>query len=103
MSEEVLIRRQYPMEFKDRAADLCLHHGYSYSRAAHELGVPVKTLGNWVRDRRPRSASLPAPADSEDPAILKAQIRELHKQLARSEMEKEILKKATAYFAKESL
>jgi transposase-like protein len=36
---------------------------------------------------------------SEDPAVLKAQIKELQRQLKRSEMEKDILKKATAYFA----
>lgn len=103
MSEPVLMRRCYPAEFKDRAADLCLHQGYSHAKAAQELGVPVKTLANWVRDRRRSSARLPVPVEADDPVALKAQIRELQKQLARAEMEKEILKKATAYFAKESL
>lgn len=46
--------------------------------------------------RRPEPAG---PVVSEDPAVLKAQIRELQRQLKRSEMEKDILKKATAYFA----
>ena len=38
---------------------------------------------------------------SEDPVVLKAQIKELQRQLRRAEMEKDILKKATAYFARE--
>jgi transposase len=110
--QEVLVRRQYPAEFKDRAAELCLRQGYSYGKAARELGVPAKTLANWVRERRGRpagtAAALPGasagpPGDSDNPAALKTQIRDLQKKLARSEMEKEILKKATAYFAKESL
>jgi transposase len=40
---------------------------------------------------------------SEDPAALKTQVRELEARVKRLEMEKEILKKATAFFAKESL
>ena len=44
----------------------------------------------------------PDDAASEDPQLLKARIKELEKRLARSEMEKEILKKATAYFASQS-
>jgi transposase-like protein len=34
MSEEVIVRRQYPKEFKDRAAELCLKQRYSYGQAA---------------------------------------------------------------------
>jgi len=41
-------------------------------------------------------------AASDDPKLLKARIRELEKRLKRSETEKEILKKATAYFASQS-
>jgi len=41
-------------------------------------------------------------AASDDPKLLKGRIRELEKRLKRSETEKEILKKATAFFAKES-
>ena len=97
-------RRHYTREFKHGAVDLCLRQGYSYGKAARELGVPFKTLANWVQAGK-RAAAPPAgpPGETDDPTLLKAQIRALQKQLARSEMEKEILKKATAYFAKESL
>jgi transposase-like protein len=62
--------------------------------------------GELGRDRHATAggSALPSSAEAvDDPAVLKAHIRELSKQLARSEMEKDILKKAKAYFAKESL
>jgi len=97
-------RRGYTAEFKREAVALSKQPGYGVAKAAHELGIPFQTLRNW----RYPSNSLAVPAamsstDSENPAVLKAQIRELQRQLAKSELEKDILKKATAYFAKESL
>jgi len=97
-------RRGYTPEFKQEAIALSKQPGYGIPKAARELGIPLKTLKNWRYSSG--KAALPAVAaapDSEDPAQLKVQIRDLQKQLARSEMEKEILKKATAYFAQESL
>ena len=52
---EIRQRRIYPREFKSEAVKLVLEQGYSNAKAAHELGLPTKTLANWVRDAR-RSA-----------------------------------------------
>jgi transposase len=62
-------------------------------------------LANWVRPQRKqqRSAQIAQGVAKDDPAALHARIIELEKQLRRAEMEREILKKATAYFAKENL
>ena len=97
-------RRGYTPEFKQEAVALSKQTGYGLKTAAQELGIPWKTLKNWRYPSGPAPRpAVPPPANPEDPTMLKAQIRELQRQLARSEMEKEILKKATAYFAKESL
>ena len=107
MSEEVgvLVRKQYPAEFKTQAVKLVLQEGYTCGQAGQQLGIPKKTLANWVRPHRhqQRQLQIAAGLQTDDPAALKARIAELEKQLRRAEMEREILKKATAYFAKENL
>ena len=97
-------RRGYTTEFKREAVALSKKPGFSVAKAAHELGIPYHTLRNWRYHKKTSDRPVtPVMADSDDPAVLKIHIHELQKQLARSELEKEILKKATAYFAKESL
>ena len=94
-------RRGYTPEF---TVALAKKPGYGIKKAAQELGIPLKALKTWRYPGQSARVQPPSTADNpQDPAWLQAQIRELQKQLARSEMEKEILKKATAYFAKESL
>jgi transposase len=95
-------RRTYTAEFKEQAVQLVLKKGYSITEAARELGIADQTLSNWVQRRKDRPAEPVASADSNDPQVLKAKIRELEGRLRRAEMEKEILKKATAFFAKEN-
>lgn len=102
---KVLTRKHYPAEFKTEAVKLVLQEGYTCGQAAERLGVPKKTLANWVRPhrRQRREEQIAEGLKTDDPAALKARIAELEKQLRRAEMEREILKKATAYFAKENL
>ena len=95
-------RRRYTAEFKEQAAQLVLKKGYSLTSAANELGVPQPTLSRWVRRRRTRAVEPVTNASSDDPKVLKAKIGELEARLRRAEMEKEILKKAAAYFAREN-
>jgi transposase len=81
-----------------------LQQGYTCAQAGTQLGVPKKTLANWVRPHRQRQrcTQIAEGLKTDDPAALRARIVELEKQLRRAEMEREILKKATAYFAKEN-
>lgn len=91
-------------QFRKEACKLVREQGYSLVEAARQLDVPYNTLWNWLsRHYGPKSLNNPEadPALSDDPASLKSRIRELEKQVHRLEMEKEILKKATAYFAQE--
>jgi transposase len=84
--------RSYDLQFKEAACRLVEQENYSVSEAATELGIPKQTLSNWL-GRRKQQAPL-----SKDVNVLQARVRELEKQLKRSETEKEILKKAAAFF-----
>jgi transposase len=92
-------RRQYSKQFKDEAIRLVLEQGYTCDKAGAQLGVPAKTLANWVRPLRKerRSAQVAVGVANDDPAALRAEIAELKKQLRRAEMEREILKKFSQY------
>src|SRR6476469_8067262 len=94
-----MARKVYSQQFKDEACRLVTEQGYTAAKACRELGIPHHTLDYWLKKRGYRSSAEHVPPDSDDPGVLKARIRELEKSLARAEMEKDILKKATAYFA----
>ena len=72
-------------------------------QVARELGMPFSTLLAWLKKsgwiRRPEAGE----ALPEDVAALKVRVAELERKLKRSEMEKDILKKATAFFAGQSV
>ena len=92
--------RPYTRQFRQQAVKLVMEGQQDPTRTARELGMPHSTLILWLNKagwRKPEPQG--GAVISEDPAVLKAQIKELQRQLKRSEMEKEILKKATAYFA----
>jgi len=89
--------RRYARELKDQACALVIDQDYDPANAGKQLGIPEMTLRGWLARRNWKGVrSMP---DSDDPKILKARIRELEAKLKRAEMEREILKKATAYFA----
>jgi transposase len=91
-------RRTYTTDFKAAAAKLVTEQGYGNKAAASSLGVPPSTMQHWVR----RFGRAPAPAAPPgDPASLKAEVDRLRDEVRRLTMEREILKKATAFFASE--
>jgi len=106
MAEHVVPRRQYTKEFKLEAVRLSETVGQH--EAARRLGVPVATLGNWCRDQRKAAPAATgptpiAPSSSRRPVSdLEAEGSRLRKELASAKLDIEILRKATAYFAKGS-
>ena len=99
--------REYTRAYKDQAMKLVTEKGYTPTRAARELGIPTQTLFVWLKKagwQPPQSQppELPAAPLSDDPAVLKVQVKELQARVKRLELEKEILKKATAFFANQS-
>jgi transposase len=95
--------RTYTPEFRAEAVKLVLEQGLSLEVAAQRLSVPKGTLANWVAAaKRGPTASTSAPG-SRSVADLEAENARLRRELAVERMEKEVLKKAAAYFARESL
>ena len=90
-------RGRYTLEFKQEAARL-VESGQSQAAAARSLGVVEQTLGNWVREHRAGALK----GASSKPLVTSEQmeISRLRAELARVTMERDILGKATAYFAK---
>ena len=91
-----MARRKFTREFKVSAVRLVNEQGYSVPEAARSLGVDPASMRQWVEKFGPEAG----PAPSGDGA-LQAELRELRKENARLLMEREILKKAAAFFAKE--
>jgi transposase len=93
-------RRVFSDEFKQSTVDLIVKEGYSIKAAADAVNVGTNTVRDWHRKLAPPPTPVGEQATTKE---LTDEIKRLRKQLQRAEMEREILKKATAYFAKESL
>lgn len=92
--------RRFSEEFKRDAVRLVVEEGYTRQAAAAAVGVSEQSLRAWHAKFAP--APEPCGEDSTVEELREENVR-LRKQLRRAELEREILKKATAFFAKESL
>ena len=86
--------KRYPEEFKIEAVRQVTDRGHSVAQVASRLGVTTPSLYAWLKKYGPDSAQHQAKADEQ------AEIRRLQKELKRVTEERDILKKAAAYFAK---
>ena len=93
-------RRVFTAEFKREAVRLVVERSMPVNRAAKQLDVHPNMLGKWVREFK----SDPAQAFPGNGKLKpeQAEIERLRRELARVKAERDILKKATAFFAKES-
>jgi transposase len=89
-------RARYTTEFKLEAVRL-VEKGQSIAAVARSLGVVDQTLFNWVKVHKAGKLS---GADSKPVSAEQMEISRLRAELARVKMERDILGKATAYFAK---
>ena len=90
-------RGRYTLEFKREAVRL-VESGQSAASVARTLGVVEQTLGNWVKAHR--AGSLQGVGGKAQVTAEQMEISRLRAELARVTMERDILGKATAYFAK---
>ena len=91
-------RRRYSDEFKADAVSLVTEQGYSVSEAARRLGIDRSLLDRWCRKHRQQVSSTPEQQEDDRDA----EIKKLREEVRKLQVEKDILKKAAAFFAKES-
>ena len=92
-------RRKFSDEFKAETVQLIRSTGKSIAKAARDLDLSESSVGSWVRDAEIEAGRGPEGALSK---AERDELRELRKENRQLRMEREILKKATAFFAKES-
>ena len=92
-------RTNFTDEFKADAINLVIEKGYSCSEVARRLGIGHSNVSRWVRAH---SARLEGKNESGSAQELEAEVKRLRKENKRLLMEREILKKAAAFFANES-
>jgi transposase len=88
-------RRSFTPEFKQEAVDLCRRTGKSECQVARELGMPQSTLNRWMR----QAAGAPLGSNS---FLATEELKVVRRELEQIRMERDILQKAVAFFAKES-
>lgn len=91
---------KYPAEFQAEAVRLVLTTDKPMAEVARDLGINYKTLGNWVRKAREQQTidALPGALSEHE----RLELKRLRKEVADLRVEREILRKAAAYFAKET-
>ncbi len=96
-----MTRRIYSREFKTEAVKLITEHGVSVAQASRDLEVGESVLRRWVREQ----ASAPATAFPGHGQLRAdaAEVAALRKELARLKAERDILKRAAAFFAREAI
>lgn len=92
-------KKIYPEEFKESSVKLALESKSNVAQTARELGIKSNTLYTWIKERTDK-----APNETGNSRILipnYQEIKRLKKELAEVKEERDLLKKATAYFARE--
>ena len=93
-------RRQFTAEFKREAVRVAAQAGVSRAKVAQELGLNAAMLGRWVREAKVGKWELTPGKQLKTEQ--QSEIERLRRELQRVKTERDILKKAVAYFAKES-
>ncbi len=92
-------RKRYSKEFKLDAINLVLEQNYTQSAAAKSLGLNPNVIGRWIKEHEQDDGHAFRGNGKLTPE--QEEIRRLKHQVKQLEMEKDILKKATVFFAKE--
>lgn len=92
-----MARKAYGKEFRESAVKMVLDQKRTVTDAAKNLGVQASTLRYWLKTQRQQAGV----AESGEEKILRKRNRELEAENQKLRLEREILKKAAAFFAKE--
>jgi transposase len=88
--------KKYNKEFREEAIKLVTESGYSQAEAARSLGISGKNISRWIKDLKAENS-----LNNKKLTVEQEEIRRLNKENQRLKMEREILKKAAAFFANE--
>ena len=91
-------KQEYNKEFRQRAVKMVISSEKSTAQIARELGVKTTTLYSWVNKEKDNEVT----NEEITKAELFDELKKLKRELADVKEQRDILKKATAYFAKES-
>ena len=90
----------YTKEFREEAVRMVLEHNLSAYEVAHNLSIPKSTITYWVREARKGKLSLVG--NTKKPlSETEMELAKVKRELAQVKMERDFLRKAAAYFAKE--
>jgi transposase len=93
---------RYTKEFREEAVKMVKEGSMSLPEAARRLSLPPSTLGNWVKAHK--AGKLGDIGKTRKPLTdIEMELARVKKELVETRMERDLLKKAAAYFAKESL
>jgi transposase len=95
------LKRVYTEQYREAAARQVIDAGRSVSEVARSLEMSEKTLANWVRQVRRGEAPVKSVAARQIDEV-QAELARLRAENSRLKLDNEILKKAAAYFARES-
>ena len=93
-------RRSYTLEFKQEAARLVREEGMSYAQVGNDLGVCKSTIRDWAN--KEAAGKLSGSAPSPRAMTMEEELAKLRRENRILREEREILKKAAAFFAKET-
>jgi transposase len=99
---ETTTKRVFTHEYRAEAVKLVIEQGMGVTEAARKLAVSVKTYARWVQLARTNSLATVDAHRTQPVTDLQAEVSRLKRELAVACEERDILKKATAYFAKQS-
>ncbi len=97
----MVTRRQFSREFKLESVKLVTERGVAIAQAARDLDINENVLRRWVRELAQDEQHAFPGGGNMKPEL--AEIARLKKENAKLRMERDLLKKAAAYFAKESM
>ena len=92
-------KTKFTEEFKREAVKLVTEQGYTQAEAASNLGISAKNLSRWIGAKQPSAAT---PGVKKPLTAEQEELHRLRREVKRLQMEREILKKAAAFFANES-
>ena len=96
-----MTRRKFSREFKLEAVKLVVERGVGFAQAGRDLDLHVNVLRKWVRDQAADPVQAFPGKGQMKPEQL--EIDRLRKEVTKLKAERDILKKATAYFARDSI